>query len=151
MIVYIASDHGGFTLKKALAEHLQSQAIDVKDLGPKTLDMEDDYPDLAIPLLKQIQKDPTNKGILICRSGIGMDMIANRFSGIRAAVSWNKEHAESSRADDDTNVLSLPADYISEEEAKEITDTWLTTLFSGKERHRRRLEKVQKYDNTRNS
>lgn len=141
-MIYISSDHGGFNLKKYLIETFKNKGVEIQDLGPKDLNGEDDYPDFASELAKKIQESPENKGILICRNGVGMSITANRFRGVRAALSWNAQHAISSRNDDDANVLSLPADYISENEATDIVEKWLNTPFSNQERMKRRLDKL---------
>jgi len=141
-MIYISSDHGGFNLKKYLIETFKNKGMKIEDLGPKELNALDDYPDFASELAKKVQENPENKGILICRNGVGMSITANRFKGVRAALSWSAEHAASSRRDDDSNVLTLPADYISEIEATDIVEKWLNTQFSGEERMQRRLEKL---------
>lgn len=137
-MIYITSDHGGLELKNYLVKSI-SELI---DLGPTTLDPEDDYPDFIPPLVDKVLDDKENMGIVICRNGVGVSMTANKFKGIRATLSFSTKHAESSRRDDNTNVLALPSDYISNEEALEIVKTWLTTPFSNKERHVRRVAKV---------
>jgi ribose 5-phosphate isomerase B len=141
-MIYISSDHGGFALKNYLIKTFKDKGVNLEDLGPKELNGGDDYPDFAISLATKVTEDPENKGILLCRNGIGMSIVANRFKGIRAALSWNTTHAKSSRNDDDSNVLTLPADYISEIEAVDIVESWLNTPFSGQERMQRRLEKI---------
>lgn len=141
-MIYISSDHGGFSLKNYLVKTFKDKGVDLEDLGPKELDDGDDYPDFAINLAKKVEENSESKGILICRNGVGMSVVANRFKGVRAALSWSAEHAKSSRNDDDSNILTLPADYISEIEAVDIVGAWLNTPFSGEERMKRRLEKL---------
>jgi len=142
-MIYIASDHGGFTLKSAAIEHLKQKGLDVKDMGPYEQVDWDDYPDYVIPLAKEIQKDIKGKGIVICKNGVGVSITTNRFKNVRAALSWTPEHAKTSRLDDDTNVLALPALFINESTALEIVDTWLNTEFSGEPRHIRRIKKLE--------
>jgi len=142
-MIYISSDHGGFALKNYLIKTFRDKGIDLEDLGPKELDTGDDYPDFAINLAKKVAENQENKGILICRNGVGMSVVANRFKGVRAALSWGPQHAKSSRNDDDSNILALPADYLSEIEAVNTTEAWLITPFSGEERMKRRLEKLK--------
>ncbi|MBU1132999.1 MAG: RpiB/LacA/LacB family sugar-phosphate isomerase [Patescibacteria group bacterium] len=137
-MIYITSDHGGFELKKYIVENIP----ELTDLGPSEFDPEDDYPDFVPPLVDKVLEDKENMGIVICRNGVGVSMAANKFKGIRAALSFNIKHAESSRKDDNSNVLALPSDYISHEEAIEIVKTWLNAPFSNKERHVRRVAKV---------
>lgn len=88
-----------------------------------------------------------NKGIVICRNGVGVSMFANKIKGIRAGISWNPKQAKSSRNDDNTNVLALPSDYIDSKTALEIVDVWLKTKFSNDKRHLRRLAKVRSIEN----
>jgi ribose 5-phosphate isomerase B len=142
MEVFISSDHAGFKLKKIIGDYLKEKGFHVTDMGPYELNEQDDYPDFVIPLAKKVAEDIQNKGILICKNGVGVSMTANKLKGIRAALSWNVAHAKSSRNDDDANVLALPAGYISEVEAKEITEVWLNTPFEAHDRFIRRLGKV---------
>jgi len=150
MTIYIASDHRGFQLKSILIEYLKQKNVTIIDMGPFELDQEDDYPDFVIPTMKKLQENEANKAILICGNGVGVSMLANKFENIRATLSWDAKHAKSSRNDDDTNVLALPADYVDEQAAKNIVDIWLNTDFSNAERHKRRLEKM-KHDYSSNS
>jgi len=129
-MIYVASDHGGFELKNKILDMLK----------------ENDYPDYTIPCIKKVMENEKNRGIVICKNGVGASILANKFPGIRAALTWNPEHASSSRNDDNTNVLALPASYINQNEAWEITKTWLTTPFSNAERHVRRLNKISRQE-----
>lgn len=142
-MIYIASDHGGFELKNKIMAYLKSKQMDVIDMSPHEFKNDDDYPDYVIPTMQKVLENVANCAILICRNGVGANMLANKFKGIRAGLSWNAEHAKSSRNDDNTNVLSLPADYINEEEALDIVQAWLSTPFSNEERHIRRLNKFK--------
>lgn len=148
-MLYIASDHGGIKLKNKLVKYLKKSGYEVEDLGPEKFDVTDDYPDYVIPVVRKVQEYVENKGIIICRNGVGVSILANKMIGIRAGLSWNPKHAKSQRSDDDTNILALPADYISLAKAKLIVSTWLNTHFSEEERHVRRLEKIHTYDNSR--
>jgi ribose 5-phosphate isomerase B len=121
----------------------KSQNIDVEDLGAHDYNEQDDYPDYVIPVMREMENDPEAKAILICRNGVGVSILANKFNGIRCTLSWKVSHAKSSRVDDDTNVLALPADYVDPEVAEEIVKVWLDTPFSEKDRHKRRLKKVE--------
>lgn len=143
MKIFLAADHGGFELKNAIREHLFHTQQEVVDLGPETLDKDDDYPIKAYDLATKVLGEEAAMGILVCRSGQGMAMAANRVNGIRAAVVWNKEVAKETREANDSNVLSLPSDFISQEEALTIVDAWLTTKFSGEERHLRRIKELE--------
>ena len=145
-MIYISSDHRGFELKNFLVEKLEKNNIDIVDLGPKEINPEDDYPDYAKLVAEKIQENPENMGILICANGVGISIAANKFDGVRSALSWDPTHAESSRNDDGANVLALPADYITKEGALIIVQRWLTTNFSGEERHIRRLVKLASFE-----
>lgn len=147
-MIYIASDHGGYKLKQKLVKFLESKNMEIEDLGPSEYNEEDDYPDFVFPVMRKVQESSQNKGILICRNGVGVNILANKHIGIRAGLSWNQKHAKSQRNDDNTNVLTLPADFISLGKAKKITFSWLKTPFSEKGKHLRRLEKITAYDNS---
>lgn len=147
-MIFIASDHGGFKLKNELIKYLQSKQIDVTDLGPAEYNEEDDYTDYVFPLAHRVASSIDDKGILICRNGVGVSMFANKVKGIRAALSWNPNHAATTRNDDNTNIISLPADYIDLDTAKKTIDSWLTTPFSNELRHKRRLEKIDHFEKT---
>ena len=142
-MIFIASDHRGYNLKGNLTEHLKSNGYVVKDLGAHRADPDDDYTDYTVKLVNELRDDPQALGILICKNGVGVSMMANKFKHIRCALSWNPAHAASSKVDDNSNVLALPADYVDEQTAINTLDTWLNTPFSKAERHIRRLKKAQ--------
>lgn len=142
-MLYIASDHGGFKLKEHLKAWLLVSGGRVSDLGPASFLPEDDYPDYAKKVAAKISKNPsTDFGILICRSGQGVCIVANKFKGVRAGLVWNTKEAKSSRNDDHTNILCLPSDYINFTEARNIVRTWLDTPWSSDKRHVRRIHKI---------
>src|SRR3990167_10123567 len=144
MMLYIGSDHRGYNLKEALKTYLKELNFNFEDLGALELTPDDDYPDYAVLIAKKVAGDPEkNRGILICSSGVGVDVTANKFKGVRSALLFNPEQAQMSRNDDNTNVLSLSADFIDENVAKEIIRVWLETPFSRLERHVRRLIKIK--------
>lgn len=142
--VYIASDHAGYELKEALIAFLEERGFDAEDLGPLTYEKDDDYPDTIAPLARAIAEDKNALGIAIGASGQGEAIVCNRYKGVRAAVYYggNKEILKLSREHNNANVLSLGAKFISQEEAKEAALEWLTTDFSGEERHVRRVAKL---------
>ena len=143
MIIYLGADHRGFKLKESLKPYLKQAGYETVDLGNDHYDKDDDYPDFAVLVARKISEDPQNaRGILICGSGVGVDITANRFKNVRSVLGFSAEQARMSRNDDDTNVLSLAADFLSEEQAGEIVEAWLKTAFSGEERHRRRVKKI---------
>ena len=143
-VVGIASDHGGFELKKILIAYLKESGFTPKDYGPAEFDPEDDYPDFARGLSFDISKGELSCGILICRSGVGMGINANRFHGVRAVIADNVRTAAGSRSHNCSNVLVIPADFLKTEEILEIVKEWFSTPFSGEERHLRRLEKLER-------
>ena len=146
-MIYLAADHRGFRLKESLKALLLAEGHAVEDVGALALDSGDDYPDFAAAAAKKIAAGPAkHKGILLCGSGHGVDIVANKFKGVRAALCWNADVARQSRAHDDANVLVFAADWLDENNAKEIVRVWLATPFSGEERHRRRLEKINQVE-----
>ncbi len=147
MLIYLGADHRGFQLKESLKKYLKESGYEVVDVGNANYDQADDYPDFAALVGRKISLDPDNsKGILICGSGVGVDVAANKFKNVYSALAINSNQAMASRNDDNANVLSLAADYLNEEEAKKIVSVWLQTPFSGEERHNRRLEKIKKLE-----
>lgn len=141
MKLFIAADHAGFELKQKLIGVLGLK-YDVEDVGDTQFDPEDDYPQYAYRATAKVLGEPGSRAILICGSGQGMCIAANRVPGIRAALCWNKETAHETREDNDSNVLCLPARMISFDDAKVIVDEWMTTLFSGAARHKRRIQEI---------
>ncbi len=141
--VLIATDHGGLEMKNFLIEKLADENINFVDLGPHQLDPTDDYPDYASKLAQTISRGEAQCGILICRSGVGMAINANRFNYVRATIAYEETTAKISREHNCTNVLVLPGDYIDIGKAINIVKTWLATPFSGDERHLRRIEKIE--------
>ncbi len=150
MTIYLISDHGGFKLKTALAHHLAGSEYKVVDLGPKTRDPHDDYVDFAVAGVKKLlaHKPDQNRLIMACRTGEGEVIVANRFAGIRAVVVWDKLGAMLSRDKNNANVLCLAGDLVDQAINLEIVETWLTTPFSGAERHLRRLKKIDRLTTT---
>lgn len=142
--ILIATDHGGLELKNFIVKRLSEEGYKVLDLGPNEYDANDDYCDYASILAKKISKNEACRGILICRSGIGMAINANRFHYVRAFIAYNENFAKASRSHNCSNVLVLPADYIDMESAINVTKTWLNTPFTGEPRHLRRMEKIEK-------
>ena len=141
--VLIATDHGGFEMKNFLIKKLTEKNIKLVDMGPHVLDPTDDYPDYASDLSLAISTGKADCGILICRSGVGMAINANRFNYVRATVAYSESTAKLSREHNCSNILVLPGDYVDIEKAIKIVEAWLKTSFSGDERHLRRLEKIE--------
>jgi ribose 5-phosphate isomerase B len=146
MTVYLGADHGGFKLKEEIKLWLKEWDVEFADLGARHFIPEDDYPDYAWPVALRVGAEPKALGILVCRSGQGESIVANKARGVRAAIDWNEQSAEASRRDDDANILCLPADYVSLDRAKAIVHAFLHTKFGTDERFHRRLEKVKKID-----
>lgn len=147
MKIFLGADHRGFDLKEKLKEWLKDHGYAVEDLGAYKLDPQDDYPDFAFAVVEKIAESPEeNRGILICGSGAGMDVAANKIRGIRATVSWSVESATQVRSHDDVNVISIAADWTPPETAREIVRAFLNTPFSGDERHARRLKKIKEIE-----
>jgi len=142
MKVIIGSDHAGFSVKERLKCFLAENNIETEDVGPYSEDSVD-YPDYAKKVAKKVADNKELKGILICGSGTGMAMAANKIKGIRAAVGYDTYIAEMSRLHNDANVLCLREREFPYEKTKEIVDVWLKTPFSNDERHKRRIEKIE--------
>lgn len=138
----IGADHGGFELKNQLVTHLESQGVRVIDAGPHEFDPLDDYPDFAIPVSSAVSTGEADCGVLLCRTGIGMSIIANRYSNVRAALAVSPKLAVVSRDHNCSNILVTGGNDLGFAEIAEIIDTWRKTPFSQVERHDRRLRKV---------
>ena len=142
-MIYIGADHQGFELKEDLKNFLKSRGQETEDLGALAYDEDDDYVDFARAVAEKVAENPElNKGILICGSGHGVDITANKFRGVRAALAFNSQVAAQSREHDDANVLVLASDWLRAEEAQDIAAVWLGKEFSGEDRHVRRLKKI---------
>lgn len=143
MIIYIGADHRGFELKGQIKNDLKLAGYTVTDVGAEVYDKDDDYPDFAVKVAERISlESETARGILICGSGVGVDVVANKFKNVRCALASNPDQAFDSRHDDNSNILSLGANYLDHEAAKKIVVTWLETPFGGDERFKRRLDKI---------
>lgn len=147
MKVFLGADHNGYDLKKKVAEYLRKQGIDVVDEGDELRDPQDDFPIFAQRVVSDMlsSQDSHSKGILICGSGQGMMMAANRFKGIRAGLGWSVQAARSIRNDEDSNVLALPSEVLQGNEWKNVIDAWLTTPFAGAPRYNRRNKQIDEF------
>lgn len=140
MKIAIGSDHAGFELKDQVVDWLASSKADLKDFG--TFSEESvDYPDFAHAVSGEVEKGNYDMGILICGTGIGVDMTANKHQGIRSAVCWNKDISKLAKSHNNANIICLPGRYITFEEAKDILDTFFKTDYEGG-RHNRRINKI---------
>ena len=140
MIISIGNDHAGPNYKKAIVDYLQSKGHEIINHGTDTFDSVD-YPDFGHPVAYDVESKKAHFGIVICGSGNGISMAANKHQGIRAALCWMPEIASLARLHNNANVLSIPARYVSDEQAIEILDTFLNTSFEGG-RHERRVNKI---------
>ncbi len=141
MKVIVGSDHGGFNLKRAVVDDLKGKGLDVTDFGPETADSVD-YPDYAKPVAEKVAAGEYDKGILICGTGIGMSISANKVKGIRSALVHDTFSARATRQHNDSNVLAMGERVIGEGLALDIVDIWLNTEFEGG-RHERRVCKIE--------
>jgi ribose 5-phosphate isomerase B len=144
MKLYIGADHNGYDYKRQIASFLTMSGHEVVDIGSDTLDPADDFPQFAGHLVQALRADadPEAKGLLVCGSGQGMAMAANRCKGIRASLCWNTSEARASRNDDDANVLCLSARYLEIHDTEAIITTWLATPFAGAPRFVRRIKEL---------
>jgi len=143
LTVAVGTDHGGFELKKELLCALAGKNVKVSDMGPYELDSSDDYPDFSNEAAKAVSLGEADCAILICRSGIGMTINANRYNYVRAALASDADTAKKSRSHNCSNVLVLAGDKLDAAGMMEIVDAWLATPYSDEERHTRRLEKIE--------
>lgn len=145
MKVYLATDHAGFELKEKIKTYLQKEGYEVEDCGAHTLDPEDDYPDFISKAAQAVSKDPQGKGIILGGSGQGEAIAANKFPNVRAAVYYGSQEQMPAltRQHNDSNILSLGARFLKEEDANSAVKLFLETSFTNEERHIRRIEKIK--------
>ena len=141
MKIAIGCDHGALALKNTVVEHLTKKGFEVKDFGTYTPDS-CDYPDFAAAAAKAVANGECDKGIVLCTTGIGVSIAANKVAGIRCALLSDVMSARMTREHNDTNVMAIGAGVVGQMLALEIVDTWISTEFSHNERHQRRIDKV---------
>ena len=141
-MIAIASDHGGYDLKERVKQYLEKKGLEYKDFGCYNKES-CDYPDFVKPAAKAVAEGVCDRGIIICTTGIGISMCANRIPGVRCALCGDPVSAELTRLHNDANMLSLGAGVTGELLALDIVERFLDTPFSGEERHRRRIEKIE--------
>lgn len=141
MNISLASDHGGLELKNAIKAHLEARGFSCRDFGTYTTDS-CDYPDFARPAAEAVASGECERGILVCTTGIGVSITANKVDGVRCALLHDVMSARLTREHNDTNMMALGAGVVGPLLAMEIVDVWLDTPFSGAERHQRRIDKV---------
>lgn len=145
-MLYIGADHRGYKLKESLKSKLSSLGFEVVDIGNSKYQEDDDYPDFAVMVAKKVATDSSSKGVVICGSGVGVDIAANKVKGVRCALVFDEKRAVQSRAHEDANVIALAADILDEEEAFKVVRAFLSTDFSNGERHLRRISKLKSLD-----
>ena len=143
-MIAIGADHGGYKLKEEVKRYLEEKGIEVKDFGTYSEERAD-YPDIAKSVAKSVQSKESERGILICRSGYGMSMVANKFKGVRSAPCFEETAAKFSRMHNDANVLALGADYVTVSKAIQIVRVWIATEFEGG-RHSDRLAIIEEIE-----
>ena len=143
-MIAIGSDHGGYKLKEEIKKYLDEKEIEYKDCGTYS-EQSVDYPDIAKDVAKRVQSKECDGGILICRSGIGMSIVANKFKGIRCEKCENEEEAKFSKMHNDSNILALGADYISTSTAICVVRAWIATPFEGG-RHAERIKLIEEIE-----
>jgi ribose 5-phosphate isomerase B len=140
--IAIASDHAGVELKAVVSELLASEGFEVLDLGPDNSEQSVDYPDYGRAVAKRVSGGDLERGVLICGTGIGMSLVANKFLGVRAALVHDPFTAEAAKAHNNANILVMGARVVTSEMAKELVMLWLSTEYEGG-RHQRRLDKIE--------
>ena len=144
--IYIGSDHAGYALKEKIKTWFSKKDVYFEDFGNYGKKKHDDYPDYAFKVAEKVARHKESKGILICGSGTGMVIAANKVKGARAAVGYDAYSAKMSRVDNDANILCLRAREIPAKDDLNIIKAWLRAKFSGKDRHKRRIRKIGKYE-----
>jgi ribose 5-phosphate isomerase B len=145
MKIFLASDHAGVRIKEKIKDYLERKRFAYQDLGTDSTESVD-YPDFAIKVANKVVKNNHYRGILICGTGTGMVIAANKVKGIRAVAACDTYSAKMSRVDNDTNILALRGRFFPFEKIRRIISVWLNTPFSGEQRHRRRLKKIAQYE-----
>lgn len=147
-MVYLATDHAGFELKEKIKAFLQKEGYEIEDCGAYQYDQDDDYPDFISKAAEAVSKDPQSKAIILGGSGQGEAIVANKFPNVRAVVYYGgyDEMPKLTREHNDSNILSLGARFLNEEEAIKAVNLFLDTHFNNEERHTRRIEKIKKIE-----
>jgi ribose 5-phosphate isomerase B len=146
MKIYLGADHRGFALKEKIAKWLFENNYNFSDMGASHLDLKDDYTLYASGVASMVAKDNLAYGILLCGSGVGVDVVANKFDGIKASIGKSEEQIKAGRHDDDMNILILAADFTKENEATNMVKAFLETKFEAKARFVRRLNEIKKIE-----
>lgn len=146
MMIYIGADHKGYKLKEKIAKWLFEMEYEFTDLGATNYDPTDDYVKYAQEVASLVADDKEALGVLVCGSGVGVEVVANKFDGVRASVGKNVLQVKAGRIDDNMNVLALAADFTIEKEAKAMLISFLESRFSAKDRYKRRLSDITKIE-----
>ena len=143
MVIYLGADHKGFKLKEFIRDFLKDKGYEVADLGDSRYDENDDYVDFAKEVAQKVSLSPDDsRGILVCGSGAGMDITANKFRKVRSTLAVSADQVYDARHEDNINILSIAAAFTSESDAQKIVNTFIETPFGGEARHQRRLDKI---------
>lgn len=146
MKIYLGADHRGFKLKGEVIEWLKEWRMDFTDLGAYEFNKKDDYPLYAEKVGVIVGENENARGIIMCGSGVGVDVVSNKIDGVRASIGKSVGQVKAGRNDDDMNVLVLAADFTKKEEVKKMIKVFMQTKFSGKARHKRRLEEIRRIE-----
>ena len=146
MKIFIGADHRGFELKEHLKVWLDEEGHQVIDCGNTKYDPKDDFPDFSLAVAQKVQQDPESRGVVVCGSGVGVNIAANKVKGIRASTGINAAEVRHARKHDDLNVLAISSEYSSFQQAQEMIVAFLTTPFGSEERFIRRLAKIREYE-----
>lgn len=141
-MIFLGADHGGYVAKQMLCAYLEKKGITYTDLGAHSLEPNDDYPAIAHTVAQKVLESTENRGVLLCRTGSGMVMAANRSKGIRAVEGWSSEIVRLSRTHNDANILSLSGDFLTSDQMENFTDLFLSTSFLHETRHVRRIAQI---------
>ena len=146
-MIYLGADHRGFHMKEAIKDHLAKRSIAFEDMGSREIVADDDFVDYAIPVAQAVAADPEEHlGVVICGTGAGVDMAANKVKGARSSILFDPKQAAHARAADAINILALPADYVTIDQAMKIVDEWLDTSVGDDARYQRRLRKLSVWE-----
>lgn len=145
-MIFIGADHRGFELKGKLLEWLKSNGYQTKDCGAFELDPNDDYPEIAEEVAENVNEEEGARGILICGSGVGVDIVANKVEGIRCGLGFEIEQIKKAREDDDINIIAIPADSIDYDKAVGLIKAFLETKYKSTPNHERRIEEISNLD-----
>ncbi len=146
MTIYLGADHRGYKLKELLKNFLSKRNYKFVDLGNYSYEKNDDYPDFAARVAAKTSKNPEDRGVIICGSGVGVDIVANKFRKVRSVLGFSPAQVKAARSDDDVNILSLSADFSGKKEAVEMAEVFLKTPFKKALRFKRRLRKISKIE-----